>query len=139
MKLDHRLCFLALVWGTIPAAGGVQLKPETASAFNHYIQLTEAEFDQRTHPGDFLYMDKHPREKSALWLGQPQVLPHQTLDHGQEIQIPDGLVQDWIGAMFLPGVTLDKVRTVLQDYANYKNYFKPEVIESRLDKKDGDR
>ena len=66
-------------------------------------------------------------------------LPGVTLDQGQEIEVPGGLVQDWIGAMFLPGVTLDKVRAVLQDYPNYKNYFKPEVVESRVDKKDGDR
>jgi hypothetical protein len=139
MKLVNRLVVFALAWGAFSAAGAVELQPETAAAFDHYIQLTEAELSQRMHPGNFLYMDKHPRDKSALWLGQPQVLPHKTLDKGQEIEIPLGLVQDWIGAMFLPGVTLDKVRAVLQDYPNYKNYFKPEVIESRLDKKEGDQ
>jgi hypothetical protein len=138
MKLVNRACIFALGLAVFPLRA-VELKPETAQAFDRYVKLTEAELDQRMRPGNFLYMDKHPREKSALWIGQPQIVPHQTLDNGQEIPIPDGLVQDWIGAMFLPGVTLDKVRTVLQDYANYKNYFRPDVIESRLDKKEGDR
>ena len=137
MKLVNRLCCIALTLGAFSAAGAVELKPETAAAFDHYVQLTEAELSQRMKPGNFLYMDKHPRDKSALWLGQPQVVPHQTLDHGNPIEIPEGLVQDWIGAMILPGLTLDKVRTTLQDYPNYKNYFKPEVIDSKLDKKDG--
>ncbi len=134
-----RLCLFALGLAAAVPLRAVELKPATAQAFDHYVQLTEAELNQRMRPGNFLYIDKHPRDKSALWLGQPHVIPHHTLDNGQEIPIPGGLVQDWIGAMFLPGVTLEKVRTVLQDYPNYKNYFRPDVIESRLDKKEGER
>jgi hypothetical protein len=139
MKILRRYFVLALGLATALPIRAVELQPATTAAFDHYIKLTEAELSQRMTAKNFLYLDKHPREKSALWLGQPQVLPHQTLDQGQEIPIPGGLVQDWIGAMFLPGVNLEKVRAVLQDYPNYKNYFKPEVIESRLDKRDGDR
>jgi hypothetical protein len=115
------------------------LRSETAQAFDHYVQLTEAESKQRMRPGKFLWIDQHPRAKSQLWLGQPLIQAHKTLDHGEEIDVPDGLVQDWIGDMFLPGVTLNKVREILQDYANYKVYFKPEVIESRAVKHEGDR
>ena len=139
MKLSTRLCLVALGLSGAVSLHAVELKPETTQAFDRYIKLTEAELDQRMSAKNFLYVDKHPRDKSALWLGQPQVRPHKTLDQGQEIEIPGGLMQDWIGAIFLPGVTLEKVRGVLQDYANYKNYFRPDVIESRLDKRDGDR
>ena len=45
---------------------------------------------------------------------------------------PSGaMIQDWMGSMFMPGATLAQVRSVLQDYANYKNYYRPKVIESR--------
>jgi hypothetical protein len=34
--------------------------------------------------------------------------------------------------MFIPGANLGKVRSIMQDYTNYKTYFRPKVIESRL-------
>ncbi|MGI8744849.1 MAG: hypothetical protein ACR2NN_20210 [Bryobacteraceae bacterium] len=55
-----------------------------------------------------------------------------TLDGGKEIKPPGGMIQDWLGAMFLPRTSLAQVRSLMQDYPNYQVYFKPEVTESRL-------
>jgi hypothetical protein len=64
--------------------------------------------------------------------------PQKTLDHGQEIDIPDGLLQDWMGAIFLEGATIERVRDMLLNFASYKDFFKQQVIDSRLVKRDGD-
>ncbi len=113
--LTADLFFLVFLAFALPRFHGAELKPQTSQAFDHYIQITEAELKQRMSQNHFLWIDARPREKSGLWLGMSTVNAHQTLDHDQEIPIPDGMVQDWIGDMFLPGVTLEKVRAIMQD------------------------
>jgi hypothetical protein len=113
-------------------------KPETIQAFDRYVQLTEAALKERMQLANFLWFDKHDREKSLAWLNQDLVVPQKTLDHGEEIQVPGGLIQDWLGVMFLTGVTMENVRDAAQNYKDYKYYFKQEVIESKQLKREGD-
>ena len=61
-----------------------------------------------------------------------------TEDTGRAIKAPDGKIHDWFGTMFIPGATLAQVRAAMQDYDNYKNTYQPEVIDSRLNKRNGD-
>jgi hypothetical protein len=42
------------------------------------------------------------------------------------------LIHDWIGAAFIPDASLEDILTLIQDYNNHKNIYKPEVIDSRL-------
>ena len=48
------------------------------------------------------------------------------------IHVPDGLIHDWIGAICVPGATVEKTLALVQDYDNHKNIYQPEVIGSRL-------
>jgi hypothetical protein len=52
-------------------------------------------------------------------------------DAAHHAKPPGGMIQDWIGTMFIPGATLIQVKSVMQDYANYKNVYRPDVIESK--------
>jgi hypothetical protein len=52
--------------------------------------------------------------------------------------VPHGLIHDWIGAVLVPGVTVDGTLAVIQDYDNHKNIYSPDVIDSRLIRRDGD-
>lgn len=107
-------------------------KPETIAAFDRYTSLTEAAYSKS------LWLDEHKHEKSLVWLNQGFVTEHKTLDQGKEIEAPDAVIQDWIAETFIPGVTIDRVRDVLLDYPNYKTWFKDSVLESRIDKREGD-
>ena len=113
------------------------MKPETAAAFDRYIQLTEAEMQARS-PQNFLWIDQHRKEKTMVWLSQDVIEPRETLDHGQKIEVPDGAIQHWYAAIYLETGTLDRVRDMLLGYADYKNFFKQQVLDSRLVKRDGD-
>jgi hypothetical protein len=113
------------------------LKPETSAAFDHYVKLTEEGIEKHTS-SDFLLLGQNAKQKTLVWLGQTVIEPKKTLDQGHEIDIPDGLMQDWVGDIFLEGTTLDRVRDMLLNFADYKNYFKQQIIESRLVKRDGD-
>lgn len=50
---------------------------------------------------------------------------------GLDTKAPGGMIQDWVGRMFIPSATLAQVQSVLRDYASYTRYYQPKVIESR--------
>jgi hypothetical protein len=53
--------------------------------------------------------------------------------------VPDGMIHDWIGAVCIPGTTVERTLTTLQDYDNHKNLYRPEVIGSDLLARSGNR
>ena len=103
----------------------VELKPQTRDAFDRYVKLSEERMEKDLQAGRHLLEGKSSRQEI-------QTHPLRTLEQGKELEIPEGQVQHWFGAMFIPHATLAQVREVMQDYANYKNRYKPEVIESKL-------
>jgi hypothetical protein len=48
------------------------------------------------------------------------------------IAVPGGLIHDWIGAVFIPRVTLGQTLALIQDYDHNQDNYKPEVLASRL-------
>lgn len=113
-------------------------QPATVTAFDRYVMLVEEQNKTRVGPHNFLWIDQHADEKSRAWLSQDVIEPLKMLDQGKEIPVPDGLIQDWVGAVFLETATLERVRDVLLGFANYKTVFKQQFSDSRLVKRDGD-
>jgi hypothetical protein len=99
-----------------------RLTPEAAGAFDRYVDSVEA---AKNHELDF--------DKIKLQGGEARIVLG-----GTPPDIDGGMIQDWRGAMFLPHATIQKVKTVLQDYENYKQFYKPEVIESKQTRHQGD-
>src|SRR5271165_1556156 len=121
----------------LPLGFAADLLPETKRAFDRYVQLTEAGLDRNLNGGHFLYSDLSSGEKAKLRKGEVTIMPRQALDNGKEIDVPGGLVQDWLGILFIPNAAVDQVRAVLEDYPAYKNLYKPEVIDSKLLNRNG--
>jgi len=48
-------------------------------------------------------------------------------------KVPFGLIHHWIGAKFLPGVTIAEALRVLRDYSRYPDYFPPSVVHVETD------
>lgn len=107
-----------------PLAYGARLTPETAAAFDRYIELTEAR-------PQFLAINADSDWKAKVRAGNVRIEQRNTRDNGKEIRVPDGMIQDWAGTVFIPGANISQVKAVLQDYANYKNFYRPDVTESR--------
>jgi len=116
-----------------------ELKPETAAAFDRYVKLSEEAMQARSTPENFLWLDQHPKEKTMVWMSQSFVIPQETLDHGEKIVVPDGAVQHWLGVTYLELATLERVRDTLLDYGDYKIFFKDQIIESKLVKRQDPR
>jgi hypothetical protein len=135
------LCFLA---AHPPSASGVELRPETVTAFGRYVQLTEARFNGEVAQSDkFLFWDGLPRERhdqvlATLERGEVFMERLQTLDpSGRPIEVPAAIIHHWLGAVFVSGATLHQTLAIMQDYDRHQDVYKPEVVRSRLLSRDG--
>ena len=119
------LPFLAV--GALTAA---ELKPQTSAAFDRYIRQTEQRLDARRI---FLWADESAdRARRAR---QSEVVVEPAGDKPL-IPVPDGLIHDWVGTVFLPGSTLSQTIAHLQDY-NRSPSLHREVLASRILARDG--
>jgi hypothetical protein len=116
-----RTCLLAVLPLTLSAQFSAHLAPATEQAFEDYRKPAEAQLDWR------------PRFTGA---GKPEVRP--SAKQGT-MDVKGGLIHDWSGAILAAGSSVDQVLKVLQDYDNYKNVYRPEVVDSRLLEHAGDR
>lgn len=130
-KNNQRLALLfaiTLLPGLAGTAGaGVELKLETVQAFQRYVEMSEKQMQHRldgTEP--FLRVETNPDAKSQIRSGALYVEKSQHVP-----DVPHGMIQQWIGSMFIPDVTLDEMIKLLQDYDNHKKYY-PEVLDSKL-------
>jgi len=109
------------------------LNPETITAFDEYARAVEAEIQlQIDGHKPFLYLDQHPRKRVKVRQGEILVE-----NFKEDIEIPDGLVHDWGGAMFVGGATAEQILQILQDYDRHQEIY-PEVVDSRLLEQQGD-
>src|SRR5262249_17389171 len=116
-----------------PLPGGAsELKEETVEAFNRYIRATDARMDAELRRGPFLWVDSLPEPPrqgayDLLQRGQLEIREEKTQEDGKSIEVPEGLIHDWIGLAFVAGVSLERALTFLQDYDTHWRTYKPEV------------
>jgi len=125
------------------SAGGAELKQETTEAFNQYVLLTEDRMAEELRDGrTSLWVDGFPepqRDKLYTQLRQGEIVIErlETLEREKRIRVPNGLIHHWVAVSFVPGVTLQQVLTLLQDYDHHEAIYKPDVLRSRLLNADG--
>jgi hypothetical protein len=125
--MNRRFWFLGLTIAS--ALNAAELKPETLSAWNQYVQSADAAMQVRLRPGNsFLWIDEAPDRRRQLRAGEILVT---AIGKQNPKTVPSGLIHHWIGAAFLPNAKLEDVFGVVRDYAHYKNYYNPTVVDSR--------
>jgi hypothetical protein len=112
---------------------GAELAPATSAAFDRYIRQAEQRLDARK---SFLWADESAERARRILNGAIVVEPT-----GSQAQtaVPDGIVHDWTGAVFLPGVPLARTMALMRDYNHQQDFYKPEVEDSRILEQHGDR
>jgi hypothetical protein len=130
--------FLLLLHYLAISCSAAELKQETIEAFDHYVRDTEARMDAELRPGGpFLWVDslaqtRRQRLYDLLRRGQLEIRQEKTEEEGKLIQIPDGLIHHWTGVAFVPGVSLERALSLLQDYDNHCRTYDPEIRRSKL-------
>ncbi len=99
-----------------------RLSPETDRAFDAYVKAEESKMNWKARI--------QPEAGSiSVNAGSANAL----------VEVKDGFVHDWIAAAVVPGGTVVRTLAVLQDYGNYKAIYKPDVTESKVLGREGNR
>jgi len=118
-----------LFFTPLPDVAIVELSPTTVHLFEDYARTAELRLTEQASSPGFLWSDGVKDGRGKLAKGG--VLAEPWVGEG-DVSITGGLIHDWIGAVFIPGVTLDAVLAKLQDYDRDKLIYKPEVVDSKL-------
>src|ERR1039458_2577176 len=89
-------------------AFAAELQPRTVEAFDRYIRHTEQRLaDSKV----FLWADESADRASRVKAGEVVVEPFT----GQAVMpVPNGLIHDWVGSVFLPGATLERTLAMVR-------------------------
>jgi hypothetical protein len=121
-----------------------ELKPATIEAYERYVQLTDARSEGEIRSGKaFLWMDGLPEERrrevyAQLRGGEVVIEKLETLDGGQAIPCPGGIIHHWVAAAFIPGATLERTLALVKDYNHQSVYYAPDVQRSQTYAHKGD-
>jgi hypothetical protein len=135
---------LGLVPSTEGAPAAATLKPDTVTAFDTYVKLTDARNDEELRLGtNLLWIDglgegERAQAYDALKRGEVKMQKLETRENGEKIQCPGGMIHHWVGVVFIPGVKLPAVVAALQDYDHHAQYYAPDVEQSRIESHDDD-
>ncbi len=116
-----------IILAAVTISKAVELKPTTLHAWNSYVRTVISSMEQRASGAvPFLWVDESPDLKNRALAGESVVAPH---DHDR---IQNGLIHHWVGAIFLPGASIEQVMAVLTDYDRYKDIYAPMIMKSKL-------
>jgi hypothetical protein len=145
MKHLCRISLVLLLSLMVPADSlAATLQPQTLRAWDTYVTATEKRIASELDGSagflrtDFMSPSDKANATAALKSGQVFVLKMQTRDaNRREIDVPDGLIHHWFGAIFVPNVSVQALIRAIQDYDHHTRYFK-EVEQSKLVSREGD-
>ena len=115
-----------------------QPRPETMHAFEQYAAAVKARIERDRGTSRFLRLAGDPRGRARLRGGEVPAVAAKAIGIQPSIAIPGGQVQHWVGAGFIPGMTIARALPKLQDYNNRKRDMAPAIVESRILSREGD-
>jgi putative flippase GtrA len=127
--------------GAAPAAaadfGGAELKPATVAAWQQYERAVDDRYDRSLQPpATFFTQDALP-DASGDWRQRVRAGRVAMMRVATAPSVPAGRVHHWTGAIFVPGVSVDRVVTYLQDRAGQESKAFEDVTASKLLGRDG--
>jgi hypothetical protein len=128
MTAKSSLILIILLSPTMVSAAN--LEPTASKAWEEYVESANIGMQQRVSPGHvFLWVDEDPARLASVRAGEIAVAP---VGPENPRRVPSGLIHDWVGAAFIPAVTIKDVLQVTRDYARYKDIYRPTVIDSKV-------
>ncbi len=132
MRQPFQQAGLAVVLMIAPAAVAwpAELTPETRKAWDCYLQTVQDRVKERVEgQRPFLWLDEDASRRQRARQGEILVW-HPGADGTQEV--PNGLIHDWAGGLFIPGAKIQDLLSVLHNYGRYGDYYRPVVRQAKL-------
>ena len=135
LKLIGGVLGLALTLGPpLQSQFVVKLQPQTVSEFERYVQSVEEQINERWQgKKSFLALGDDPASKQKVLAGEFAI---RELPNGHPVDVKDGLVHDWMGAVYIPRTRMERVLEVLRDFDRHKEIY-PDVADSRTIRRNG--
>ncbi len=134
MTIRVTLAAVLVMSGPLASSAAV-LETPTLDAWNDYIRQAHSQMMARAQAHrPFLWADETPDRTSQVRSGQILVAP---VGSKPPNHVSGGLIHHWIGAVFLPNVTLDDTLATVSDYGRYKEFYQPSVADSKSLGRDG--
>jgi len=136
--------FLAAILLFVLPLKAADLQAQAAQNYARYIALTQAQVDaELAQSGSYLWVERLPEARRTEALAQLRsggvvIEKLETLDDGKPIAVPGGLIHHWIGTAFVPGATLAQTLAFMEDYDHKVEYFKPDIVRSKILRHEGD-
>ncbi len=112
-------------------AHGAELKQDTLVSWNAHLDAAHPRMAPQT---PFLWVDQKPERLQRVRDSEILV---SSVGKENPKPVPSGLIHDWLGAAFFPNASIKDVLAAARNYSNYKEYYKPTVVDSRLISSDG--
>ena len=138
------ICLLSVGSATSVSPAGVPAPQEAAAkGFRDYVSKVEVGNKEGLSGGAFLWIDELPqpertRTYEKLKQGGVEMRRLEKDDDEGGRKLPGGMIHDWEGMVFIPGVKMDQVLGVLQDYNKHSQYYGPDVERANIESRDGD-
>ncbi len=123
---------VVVAWAMLGVASTAEAgpSPATIAAWNQYVSAVESRLSGSPASGSGFFTGDWSRAVAA---GE---VPTRRIDADA---VPDGRIHHWAGAVFVPGATLAGVLGRLEETAGHESEAYPDVLASRLIRRDGDR
>jgi hypothetical protein len=131
LRLSLFVCFTAF-----PCAAQLMtsLQPRTIEEFEAYAHRLENVLQQRWDGKQpFLSLDENPSERAKVLHGEMWIQPGNPRN---PLPIENGLVHDWVGAVFVPHTDIQNTLDILKNFDRHSQIY-PEVEQSRIIARDG--
>jgi len=125
MFMNQSAMAVLLLFGGALHVAAADLKPATVEAFDRYIRETEQRLNARKA---FLWADESPVRAQRVRQGEVVVEP---TGAKALTEVAGGLIHDWVGAVFIPGVTLASTLEHVEDYDRARTFHR-EVMDSHI-------
>ena len=116
-RIRPAIATLALVLGSIAVLSAAGPDTDTLAGWTRYVGAVESRIAHQLQSGPFLMIDApaHADERRRMMAGALVTAAVDTRDgEGRAIDVPNGLVHDWRGDVFIPGATLDQILARLE-------------------------
>lgn len=118
------------------SANAAQPGVDTLAAYEAYVQSATAALDAGVSSNNILWVDDVDTRIEQLRAGE---IVSQSWGDGATVSITGAEFSDVIGAVFIPGKSIDDVLAVIQDYPTYQERFAPEIVASKLISRQGNQ
>ncbi len=130
MKTKLLLTAAAIAFASPQLSPAMDLHPATLEAWRQYVREADQRMQARAGtPSPYLWMDESQSRAARVRAGEAVIEP--ACGKGTR-PVPQGLIHDWIGAVFIPGATIDAMVQVVHSYGRYKEFYKPVVADSQM-------